>query len=120
MAGVTRGREAGRDVIGVGGAVIVGQMAVDAGTASEAVVVVDVALRTLQAGVGAGQGEACRGVVERCSKPIDGGVAHAAILRESCSLMGRVGGAVVVGQVAVDASRAGQTVVIVDVALRAL
>jgi len=81
----------------VSGAVVVGEMAVDTGSAGEAVVIGDVALCALEAGVGARQGKACRRVVERCALPIDSGVTDAAILRESCGLMGRVGGAVVIG-----------------------
>ena len=121
VARVTRGREPGRGGIGGSGGIVVGQVAVDTGSARQAVVVVGVALCTLQAGVRAGQGETGGRMVERGASPAgDHRMTQSAILGESGRLVPRIGGAVVVGQVAIDACRAGQTEIAADMALCAL
>src|ERR1035438_9126005 len=97
-------------------------MAADAVRAGQGVVVVDVARRALLAGVEPHQGEPGSRVVERGAGPVEGRrpVAQGAVLRESGGLVWRVGGPVEVGEMAADAVRAGQAVVVVDVARRAL
>jgi len=56
-------------MIGIVGAVVVRHVAQIAGAAGQVVVVVDVALRALQARVAIGQGEADRIVVKGCVQP---------------------------------------------------
>jgi len=104
----------------IGGAVVIGLMAIPARRAGEAVVVIDMALRALYGGVDPGQGEARSGVIERGTSPIGRGVAARTVLREAGRLVWRVGGAVVIGLVAIPTGRAGQAVIAADVALRAL
>ena len=104
------------------GSVVVGLVTVPAGAARQAVVVAHVALLALQADMRAGQSEPGSRVVERGAGPVEGrgSVAQGAVHRESGRLVRRVGGPVEVGQMAVGASRAGQVVVIVEVARGAL
>ena len=102
------------------GAVVVGQVAVDASRAVQAVVVIDVALRALHGGMKSGKCEAGGGVVERRSRPVRGGVAGIASDRETGGFVRRIIGAVVISLVAVDAGRAVQAVIVVDVTLQAL
>src|ERR1019366_8349614 len=110
-------RESGGFVRRVGGPIVVGEMAADAVRAGQGVVVVDVARRALLAGVEPHQGEPGSRVVERGAGPVEGRgpVAQGAVLRESGGLVRRVGGPVEVGEMAADAVRAGQAVVVVDV-----
>ena len=61
VARLARGRESGRNVVRIGGAVVVGLVATDAGGRKRQVVVVNVALRTGHGCVESGQRE--RGVV---------------------------------------------------------
>src|SRR5579885_3772591 len=53
------------------GAVVISQMAVDAGAGGQAEVVVDVTLRALQAGVGAGERETGSRVIELGAHPLN-------------------------------------------------
>ena len=96
-------REIGGFVRRVVGAVVVGLVAVPAGAAGQAVVVVHVALRALQAGVGAGQREPGGGVVEGGAGPVGDRAPWHSV--QSCGnpdgLVRRIVGAVVVRLVAV-------------------
>ena len=123
--GVTAGtilREVSRLVRRIVGSVVVGLVTVPAGPARQAVVVAHVALGALQADMRAGQGKPGSCVVERGAGPVEGrgSVAQGAVHRESGGFVRRVGGPIVVGEMAADAVRAGQGVVVVDVARRAL
>ena len=111
-------RESGGQVRRVVGPIVVGLVAVPAGAAGQAVVVIDVALGALHRRVETGECEARAGVVERRSRPVEdrGSVALGAVLRESGGQVRRVAGAIVVVLVAVPAGCAGQAVVVVHVA----
>lgn len=113
-------RESGGLVGWVVGVVEVRKVAADAGSIRQAEVVVGVARRALLCGVGANQRKAGCGMVERGAVPIGCGVAQRTIQREAPCLVGRVGRAVKVRQVAVDAGAAGQPKVVIRVALGAL
>ena len=102
------------------GPVVVGLMAVPTGRAGQAVIVVDVACRALLAGMQPDERKTGGGVVKRGARPIRGGVATRAILREVPSFVRRIIGAVVIRLMAVPAGGASQSVVVVHVALRAL
>lgn len=92
-------RESGGFVRRVVGSVEVGLVAVPAGPAGQAVVVVEVARRALLGGVEAQQFEPGGGVVERGAGPIRGGVAGSAGLRKAgCCVVG-TGGFLEIGQV---------------------
>lgn len=99
-------RESGRLMIGVGGRIVVVQMAIDASRIRKGIVVVHVALQALQAGMRSGQREAGRGMIERRACPLRRVVAPRAILREIRCLVVRIAGRVVVIQMARDASAA--------------
>src|ERR1035438_3838987 len=113
-------RESGGQVRRAEGAFIVGLVAVPAGRAGQAVVVADVARGALRGGVDTYQGEPGGRVIEGGAIPIGRGVASGAILREIGCFVRRGAGSVVVVLVAVPAGPAGQTVVVVHVALGAL
>ena len=91
-------RESGGFVRRVVGAVVVGLMAVTAGRAGQAVVIVEVARRALLGGVEAQQLEPGGGVVETRAGPISGGVAGSARLREAGRRVVGSGGLLEVGQ----------------------
>ena len=91
-------REAGGFVRRVGGAVVVGLMAVPAGRAGQAVVIVEVARRALLCGVEAQQLEPGGGVVESGAGPIGRGVAGSAVLREAGRRVVGTGGFLEIGQ----------------------
>lgn len=97
-------------------------VATDAGgvRAGQRIIPVDVALRAHQGGVRSGQGEAGRGVVKAGVAPVGGRVALLAGLRHVGLHVIRVGCPFVILQVAGDASRAGEVVIVVHVTLRAL
>ena len=78
------------------------------------------ATRALQRGMRPSQRESGSGVVEVGPGPVGRSVAAGAVLGEPQSFVGRVRRPVVVGLVAVPTSRAGQAVVVADVALDAL
>ena len=100
-------REAGCDVIRIGGGLIFLEVAGITSGAESFVNSARMALHTSRRRVLAGEREGgLRGVVERSPSPIRGGVAELAILRESSRGMVRIGGALVVLQVARIASGA--------------
>ena len=76
VAVLATGRESGRHVRRIRGAVEVGLVATDAGRVGggEVVIAVDVALRALQRGMRASQREAGRAVIEAGIAPISGAV----------------------------------------------
>ena len=93
-------REPARFVRRVVGSVEVAEMAVDAGRAVQAEVVVDVARRALLGGVEAEQLESGGGVVEGGAGPIGGGVAHSAVLGEAGRRVVGTGGLLEIGKMA--------------------
>ena len=106
-------------MIRIGGALEIRQMARDARRAGQIVVVVEVALRALQTGVRAGQGEAGGGVIKGRTGPGCGAVADRAIRREPGGHVVRIGCGLESVHVARSARRirGAQTVVSVYVAL---
>ena len=102
--------------------VVVGLMARHARRRGDVVVVVNVAIRTLarRNRVRAGQRESRLRVIKSCRLPSRSIVASVASLREASGHVIRVRRVVEILQVARDASGAGQVVVIVDMAVRAL
>ena len=127
-AGVVAGLASGGEKLGlrcvsrIGGSVVVGLVASDAGGRQRGVVVVDVAHRALRRrdGVHAGQRERRVVVVEHCVSPQDGVMADLALLRESHRDVIWGGCALEVRLVAGNARGAGQVVIIVDVTVAAL
>src|ERR1035438_774326 len=111
-------RESGGQVRRAGGAIVVGLVAVPAGRAGQAEVIVHVARGALLAGVETYQCKAGGRVIERGAGPVEGrgSVAQGAFLRVGQLFVRRSGGSVVVGLVAVPAGCAGQAVVVVHVA----
>jgi hypothetical protein len=107
MAGLASGREPSRLVVGVGGVVVVLLVTGVTVRGKVMVVVVHVALAAGHLRVRAGQRPAGRAVIELAIGPKDCVMTHLARLRESCRLMGRIVGVVVVGQMAGHASRVG-------------
>ena len=124
VARLARLRETSRRVRRIVGAVEIGQVAADTSRVRgrQVVIAIHVALRALQGGVRARQREPGGRVIERRIPPGRGRVALLARLREVRLHVIGVRGAVEVGQVAADAGRvgAGQVVVVVHMALRAL
>lgn len=122
VALIARGREAGLRVIWSRCALVVLQMALGAGTAGQAVVVIHVALRAGERGMEPGQRETSGGVIKGRGSPIRRAVARLARLRETSRRVRRIGGAVEIGQVAADTScvRGRQVVIAIHVTLRAL
>jgi hypothetical protein len=109
-------------VIGIRRAVEVRHVALSASATGQAVVIVYVALSALQRSVRARQSETSRCVVEGRGGPIGRAMARLAGLRESSRRVRRIIRAIEIRQVAADASRvrAGQVVIAIHVALRAL
>ena len=97
-------------------------MALRAGAAGQAVIIVDVALSTLQRSMRTRQCEASGRVIEGRRRPIRRAMARLTRLRESSRRVWRIVSAVEIDQVAADASRisAGQVVIAIHVALSAL
>lgn len=119
MAGGAGGRETSGNMVRVGGVLIIGLVATVAVGGQVAVVVVDVAI-----GAGArrhsvrpGEREARLAVVEVGVSPLDGVVADFAGLGEARLHVIRVIRIVEIGQVAGDARRVVQLVIVVDVAI---
>jgi len=121
VAGIAGLREVGGDVVRIGGALIVLQMAVHASRAVQRVVVIDVTVGTLarRHGVQARQGKSGGGVVELSIAPLHRVVALLAGSGE-CGVRYRGGRVVVILLVATDASGGGDAVVVVDVTVAAL
>jgi len=116
-------REAGTDVVRIGRALEILQVAIDARRIRirQIVVVVDVALRALHRGMRARQRETSRRVIESRIRPRDVVVALLTGLRETRGHVVRVRRSLEVFQVATDARgiRGGQVVIAVHVALGA-
>ena len=113
-------RESGGFVRRVRRPVEVGEMAIAASRAGQAVVIVEVAPGALLGSVQAHQRETRGGVVESSAVPIRRGVTPGTILREVGRLVRRIVGVVEIGLVTAPAGAARQAVVIAHVALRAL
>ena len=117
-------RESTRDVVGIRRPLEVFQVATHASRvrAREVVVIVDVALHALHRCMRTRQRESGSRVVEGRARPRRGAMALLAGLGESSRDVVWIGGSLEVRQVAADAGRvrAGEVVVIVDVALHAL
>ena len=114
-------REIRGDVVGVGGSLEVLEVAGHASVAGQVVVVVDVTVGAGARGNGvqAGKREPGAVVIERGIEPGAGAVAVGTGLREIRGDVVGIGGSLEVLQVACGAGRAGQVVVIVDVAISA-
>ena len=121
MALLARSREPGVRHRGYGVVEII-LVAADAGRAGDVEIVIDVAIRTLPRGnrVCTRQRKPRFRVIERRRLPGCGGVAGFASLRESPAHVVRVRGSLEIFQVTRHAGRAGQVVVVVDVAIGAL
>jgi len=122
VTGVAGLREIGGHVIRVRRALIVLQMATDAGRGIQVVVVVDVAIGALprRHGVHAGQRKAGAVVIEGGVQPACGVVTRIASLRKIGGHVVRVRRALIVLEVAAHAGAGVQAVVVVDVAIGAL
>lgn len=112
--------ESNLHVVGVVRILEILQMAADAGSVRQLVIVVHVALAALKRRVHAGKRETGGGVIECRAQPVGGRMAAGAILREPLRRVRRVVGPVVIRLVTVPACSACQAVVVVHVALRAL
>src|SRR5689334_1649792 len=106
----------------IGSPVVIGLVAVPAVSVRQAVIVVHVALGALQTGMSTRQRKAGAGVVKGRAGPVCNRrtVAHRAILREACGLMRRVGRSVEIREMARDACAAGEGVIVIEMAGRAL
>jgi hypothetical protein len=113
-------RESRLDVIRAGGAVEILHMAGCTRGAVQAVIAIYVALRTLQWHVCAGQRETRSRVIESCIRPRHSRMAGIASLRKPGLSVIRIGGALIVLQVASRARAAAQRVISVDVTLGTL
>ena len=117
MADLASGRESSRLVVGVGGTVVVLLMTGIAVAGKVGVVIVHVALVTEHLNVRAGERPTGGAVIELAIGPKDGVMTELTLLGESCRLMGRIVGVVVLGQMARHAGRVGNFVVVVHVTL---
>lgn len=122
VAHVARGREADLRVVRIIGVVVIRLVAGDATgvRAGQLVIAVHVALLASDRKVEAGQCPARRRVIERATAPVGRRMALVASGWEAGLNVIRIGGAVVIVLVTVDAGAARKLVVVVDVALRAL
>ena len=111
-------REANRRVVWVVRVLKILQMAAYAGRVCNVVVRVDVTLAALQSRVSPRQRPSGGRVIERCRIPVRGRMADLALLRKTGGRVVRVVRVLEILQMAADASRAGQVVVSVRVALR--
>lgn len=117
MAEFTLLRESGRGVTWIRGPVEVLQVTTDASAGGEVVVPIDVALSAGHFDVRTGQRECGFRVIKGGRCPRRGGVARVALLRETSRGVVGIGGALVVLEMAGDASGRGQVEVAVRVAL---
>ena len=101
--------------------VVILQVTRSTGGGGQIIVVVDVAIETdtRRVSMCIRQREANGGVVKRCRLPSNGGVALLTGLREASGNVIRVCRGLKILQMAGDAGRAGQVVVVVDVAIEA-
>ena len=122
VAGFASLREPATHVIRVGGSLEILQVTRHAGRAGQVVVVVDVAIGTLprRNRMRARQHKVHRGMIETRRLPGRSCVALQAIRREIGSHVIRIPRALKIFEVAGQASRGGQVVVVVDVAIDAL
>ena len=114
-------RESGSGVRRIIRAVVILQMASDAGGGVQAVIVVDVAVAALarRYGVRAGESEAGGGVIEGGVRPLNGVVTAIASGRESGVGDGR-GRVIKIGLMTANTGSAGEIVIVVDVAVGTL
>jgi hypothetical protein len=105
------------DVVRVGRSAEILQVAGGAGRTVQAVISIDVALRTLQRDMRPGQRKPGRCVIEGCVRPGDSRVARVASLRESRLYVVGVSRGLEILQVTGRARTAGQTVIPVYVTL---
>jgi len=122
VADVAGGREADLGVIRVIGVVVVGLVAANANrvVVGQLLIAIHVTLLARHGQVESSQCPAGGGVVKGAAAPIRGGVALIAGGRESSLNVVGAGGAVVIVQVTSYTRAAGQFVVVIHVALRAL
>jgi hypothetical protein len=115
-------REVRTDMVWIGRSLEVLQMAAHTRVGGQVVIIVDVAVRTLtrRDSVHPGQREIRRVVVERGVGPRCRVVALLAGLRKARGHVGRIGSALIVLHMAVDACRAAQVEVVVNVTIGAL
>jgi len=92
MTGVAKRRESTRLVVGICGAVVVLHVARSTVCRQVRVVIVHMALGTLDASVHSRERESSHRVIESCSLPARGGMANGAVLWESRLYMVRIGG----------------------------
>jgi len=117
VAGQAGSRKSSRLMVGVGCAVVVLLVAGITVSRKVGVVIVHMARAAGHLKVRAGQRPAGGAVIELAIGPQDGVMTHLALLRESCRLMRRIVGVVVVGQMAGHTRCVGQFVVVIHVAL---
>src|SRR5215467_5049242 len=109
------------DVVGIGGALVVLEVAAHAGCGIQAVIVINVAIGALPRGnrVQSGERETRAAVVKGGIGPVGGGVALITGLREIRGDVIGIGGALVILQVAGHTRRTREVVIVVDVAIGA-
>jgi len=119
MADVASLREAASYVIGIRGSLEILEMARNASTAGQIVVIVRVAIgaRARRNGMSTRQREVDTGVVEGCRRPTCGGVAGVACCGEIQRFVIGIGRALEIFQVAADTGRAIERVVAVSVTI---
>src|SRR5262249_19653443 len=120
MADLALLRNSSRHVIRIRCALVIPQMASDARCAGEIKVPVGMALLTWQLGVPSGQGESDGIVIEVRWLPCRCRVAHLASLRNSQGQVIRIGGLLIIGQVATNAGRRSPLVPPADMASDAI
>lgn len=113
-------RKTGRHVIRIRRSLKILQVTVHASRAGEVVIAIRVTLSALDSGVRSGQRPSGRGVIEGCGIPTGGVVAHLALLGKPGGGVIRIGGSLVILQVAGRACGVGDVVIPVDVTQSAL
>ena len=112
----TIGREPRRSVVRIGGAVVIRHVTCRAGAAGQAVIPVHVALRARHGRVKASQCKSCSRVIESCISPRSRVVALLAGLRKIGLHVIGISRVLKIFEVTRHARRAGQVVVVIDVA----